>query len=108
TLIYRQGAASVEIAASDFFIGPMMTALPATACLTAVCFPRWRDARIGVGFHGVSARRSDFAFASAAAQVALDDAGICRRLALGAGRGCGDGLPAAAGLGGKGAGRDAR
>jgi CO/xanthine dehydrogenase FAD-binding subunit len=85
TLIYRQGAASAEIAASDFFIGPMMTALPATACLTAVRFPRWRDARIGVGFHEVSARRSDFAFASAAAQVALDDDGVCRRLALGVG-----------------------
>src|SRR5262249_25635115 len=47
--------------------------------------PRWREARIGVGFHEVSARRSDFAFASAAAQVALDDDGICRRLALGIG-----------------------
>jgi CO/xanthine dehydrogenase FAD-binding subunit len=85
TLIYRQGATSAEIAASDFFIGPMITALPAAACLTAVRFPRWRDARIGVGFHEVSARRSDFAFASAAAQVALDDDGICRRLALGIG-----------------------
>jgi CO/xanthine dehydrogenase FAD-binding subunit len=84
-LIYRQGAASAEIAAPDFFIGPMMTALPATACLTAVRFPRWRDARIGVGFHEVSARRSDFAFASAAAQVAIDDDGVCRRLALGIG-----------------------
>jgi CO/xanthine dehydrogenase FAD-binding subunit len=85
TLIYRQGAASAEVAASDFFIGPMMTALPAAACLTAVRFPRWREARIGVGFHEVSARRSDFAFASAAAQVALDDSGVCRRLALGIG-----------------------
>src|SRR6266566_3441917 len=85
TLIYRQGAASAEIAASDFFIGPMTTALPAAACLTAVRFPRWREARIGVGFHEVSARRSDFAFASAAAQVALDDSGVCRRLALGIG-----------------------
>src|SRR5499426_2664401 len=85
TLIYHQGATSVEIAASDFFIGPMITALPAAACLTAVRFPRWRDARIGVGFHEVSARRSDFAFASAAAQVALDDDGVCRRLALGIG-----------------------
>src|SRR5499433_1113545 len=83
TLIYRQGAASAEIAASDFFIGPMMTALPATACLTAVRFPRWREARIGVGFYEVSARRS--AFASAAAQVALDDSGVCRRLSLGIG-----------------------
>jgi CO/xanthine dehydrogenase FAD-binding subunit len=85
TLIYRQGAASAEVAASDFFVGPMMTSLPATACLTAVRFPRWGDARIGVGFHEVSARRSDFAFASAAAQVALDDDGVCRRLALGVG-----------------------
>jgi len=85
TFIYRQGAASAEIPASDFFIGPMMTALPATGCLTAVRFPRWGDARIGVGFHEVSARRSDFAFASAAAQVALDDDGVCRRLALGVG-----------------------
>ena len=85
TFTYRQGAASAEMPASEFFVGPMMTALPATACLTAVRFPRWREARIGVGFHEVSARRSDFAFASAAAQVALDDSGVCRRLALGIG-----------------------
>jgi CO/xanthine dehydrogenase FAD-binding subunit len=84
-LVYRQATASTEIVASDFFIGPMTTALPAAGCLTAVRFPIWRDARIGVGFHEVSARRSDFAFASAAAQIALDDDGICRRLALGIG-----------------------
>jgi CO/xanthine dehydrogenase FAD-binding subunit len=85
TLLYREGASSAEIAASDFFLGPMMTVLPAAACLTAVRFPRWRDTRIGVGFHEVSARRSDFAFASAAAQIALDEDGICRRVALGIG-----------------------
>ena len=85
TLVYREGSASAEIAASDFFIGPMMTALPPAGCLTAVRFPRWRDARIGVGFHEVNARRSDFAFASAAAQIALDDNGICRRAAVGIG-----------------------
>jgi CO/xanthine dehydrogenase FAD-binding subunit len=62
-----------------------MTALPAAGCITAVRFPLWRDARIGVGFHEVSPRRSDFAFASAAAQVALDENGICRRVALGIG-----------------------
>jgi CO/xanthine dehydrogenase FAD-binding subunit len=50
-----------------------------------VRFPVWREARIGVGFHEVSARRSDFAFASAAAQIALDENGLCRRLALGIG-----------------------
>jgi CO/xanthine dehydrogenase FAD-binding subunit len=85
TLLYREGARSAEIAASDFFLGPMMTALPAAACLTAVRFPQWRDTRIGVGFHEVSARRSDFAFASAAAQIALDEDGVCRRVALGIG-----------------------
>lgn len=85
TLVYREGDATAEIAAADFFIGPMMTALPAAACLTAVCFPVWRDARIGVGFHEVNARRSDFAFASAAAQIALDETGACRRVALGVG-----------------------
>jgi CO/xanthine dehydrogenase FAD-binding subunit len=84
-LVYRQGSASAEIAADDFFLGPMMTALPASGCLTAVRFPVWRDARVGVGFHEVSARRSDFAFASVAAQIALDDGGICSRLALGIG-----------------------
>src|SRR5262249_58914467 len=31
TFTYRQGAASAEMPASDFFVGPMMTALPATA-----------------------------------------------------------------------------
>src|ERR1700724_946789 len=38
-----------------------------------------------VGFHEVNARRSDFAFASAAAQIVVDEEGICRRLALGIG-----------------------
>src|SRR2546430_1827566 len=85
TLLYREDTANGEIAARDFFIGPMMTALPAAGCITAVRFPLWRETRIGVGFHGISPRRRDFAFASAAAQVALDENGICRRVALGIG-----------------------
>jgi CO/xanthine dehydrogenase FAD-binding subunit len=85
TLACRQGTATAEIAAGDFFVGPMMTALPATGCLLSVRFPVWRDRRVGVGFHEVSARKSDFAFASAAAQISLDEDGICRRVALGVG-----------------------
>jgi CO/xanthine dehydrogenase FAD-binding subunit len=81
----RNGAQTGEIPALDFFVGPMITAIPADGCLVSAEFPVWRDARTGVGFHEVSARRSDFAFASAAAQVALDDDGVCRRLALGVG-----------------------
>jgi CO/xanthine dehydrogenase FAD-binding subunit len=85
TLIYRDRAATREIAASDFFVGPMLTALPPSGFLIAVRFPVWRDARIGIGFDEINARRSDFAFASAAAQIALDNDGICRKLALGIG-----------------------
>ena len=85
TLVYRAGAATREIPASAYFIGPMVTALPPAACLVAVRFPVWRDARIGIGFDEINARRSDFAFASAAAQIALDNGGICRRLAVGVG-----------------------
>jgi len=85
TISYRDGRTSGELAAADFFIGPMSTALSPTACLTAVHFPVWRGVRVGVGFHEVNARRSDFAFASAAAQIAVDEAGMCTRLALGIG-----------------------
>src|SRR5262245_59629351 len=66
TLSYRDGSTATDIPASDFLVGPMMTALPATACLTGVRFPVWTaasGARIGTGFHEVSARKSDFAFA---------------------------------------------
>ncbi len=84
-LIYQDGAARHEISASEFFVGPMVTALPATGCLVAVRFPVWKEARLGVGFDEVNARRSDFAFASAAAQIALDEDGVCKQLAIGIG-----------------------
>lgn len=75
--------------ADDFFIGPMLTALAPGDCLSAVRFPRWRRACVGSAFHEVSARRSDFAFVAAAAQVALDPEGRIAGAALGIG-GLGD------------------
>jgi carbon-monoxide dehydrogenase medium subunit len=45
----------------------------------------WKEERVGVGFQEVSARRSDFALASAAAQVALDRSGRCVACAFGTG-----------------------
>ena len=63
----------------------MVTSLPQAACLTEVRFPVWKEQKVGVGFHEVNARRSDFAFVSAAAQVALDADGRCARIALGIG-----------------------
>jgi CO/xanthine dehydrogenase FAD-binding subunit len=83
-LRYRDRGHDAEIAAADFFVGPMVTVLPLTAVLTAVRFPVW-GGRMGVGFHEMSARRSDFAFAAAAAQVALAPDGSCARLAVGVG-----------------------
>jgi CO/xanthine dehydrogenase FAD-binding subunit len=85
TMTYRAGGADAELAARDFFAGLMMTNLPAGACLTAVTFPIWHGENIGVGFHEVNARRSDFAFVAAATQVALDGDGKCQRIAIGVG-----------------------
>jgi CO/xanthine dehydrogenase FAD-binding subunit len=73
----------------DFFIEPMVTALGQGECVSAIRFPVWPHRRIGVGFLEVSARRSDFAFVAAAAQVALDEEGRCIDVALGLG-GVGD------------------
>ena len=63
----------------------MVTALPLAACLAEARFPVWPEPRVGVGFHEVNARQSDFAFVSAAAQIALDADGRCTRAALGIG-----------------------
>jgi CO/xanthine dehydrogenase FAD-binding subunit len=78
-----------SIPADDFFIGPMLTTINPGECVSAIRFPVWPQARVGVGFFEISARRSDFAFVSAAAQVALDDGGRCIKVALGVG-GVGD------------------
>jgi CO/xanthine dehydrogenase FAD-binding subunit len=75
--------------ADDFFIGPMLTSIGQGECISAIRFPVWPHQRIGVGFFEISARRSDFAFVAAAAQVALDDENNCVEVALGVG-GVGD------------------
>jgi CO/xanthine dehydrogenase FAD-binding subunit len=85
TLVWREGGKDNPIAASDFFLGPMVTALPLSACLAEARFPVWPEARVGVGFHEINARQSDFAFVSAAAQIAIDPDGRCVRAALGIG-----------------------
>jgi CO/xanthine dehydrogenase FAD-binding subunit len=75
--------------ADDFFIGPMLTTIGLGECVSAIRFPVWPQPRVGVGFFEISARRSDFAFVAAAAQVALDEEGRCLDAALGVG-GVGD------------------
>jgi CO/xanthine dehydrogenase FAD-binding subunit len=78
-----------SMTADDFFVAPMVTSLEHGQCVSAIRFPVWPHKRIGVGFFEVSARRSDFAFVAAAAQVALDGEGGCIEVALGLG-GVGD------------------
>jgi carbon-monoxide dehydrogenase medium subunit len=85
TLVWRDAGTNSSITASDFFLGPMVTALPLTACLAEARFPVWPEPRVGVGFHEINARQSDFAFVSAAAQIALDADGRCIRAAIGIG-----------------------
>jgi CO/xanthine dehydrogenase FAD-binding subunit len=82
-------AGPTSMPADDFFIGPMLTSIGQGECVSAIRFPVWPHKRIGVGFFEISARRSDFAFVAAAAQVALDDEGGCLEVALGLG-GVGD------------------
>jgi CO/xanthine dehydrogenase FAD-binding subunit len=89
SIIVREGSETIEIPATEFYLGPMITAVPAAGVVTQILFPVWTEGSIGTGFHEVSARRSDFAFVAAAAQVALDADGRCTRLAVGIG-GAGD------------------
>jgi CO/xanthine dehydrogenase FAD-binding subunit len=82
-----QGVTSMP--SDDFFIGPMLTSISPGECISAIRFPVWPHRRTGVGFFEISARKSDFAFVAAAAQVALDDEGRCLEVVLGVG-GVGD------------------
>jgi CO/xanthine dehydrogenase FAD-binding subunit len=81
---YCAGGRAEKIGARDFYIGPMTTSLSRDAILTSVQFPVWLG-KVGVGFYEVNARRSDFAFVAAAAQVELADDGRCKRIAIGVG-----------------------
>jgi len=89
TLRYVDETGENSVVAEDYFIGPMITTLPQTACLIGVDFPVWSEKAVGTGFEEVNARSSDFAFVAAAAQVSLDADGKCTRTALGIG-GLGD------------------
>jgi CO/xanthine dehydrogenase FAD-binding subunit len=83
TVTATDGAAERRIGAADFFLAPMMTALEPQECLTAVRVPVWNGGdAVGAGFQEVSSRDSDFAIVAAAAQLALDRDGVCRRAAL--------------------------
>jgi carbon-monoxide dehydrogenase medium subunit len=85
TLVWREAGNITTMATQEFFLGPMVTALPPAACLVEARFPVWNEPTVGVGFHEINARQSDFAFVSAAAQIALDGDGRCALAVIGIG-----------------------
>lgn len=74
-----------RVAAQDFFLGPMATAIGETECLTSVDWPVWQGARIASAFDETAIRHGDFAMASAACQLQLDLQGTVVRASLGLG-----------------------
>jgi carbon-monoxide dehydrogenase medium subunit len=63
-----------RIAATDFFLGPLITALKPDEIITEIRFPAW-PARRRFGFSEFSRRRGDFALAAAALFYDEDPAG---------------------------------
>ena len=84
-IVLATKSGSRSMPADDFFVGPMETAIDQGECVSAIRFPVWPHRRLGVGFLEISARRSDFAFVAAAAQVALDEEERCIDVVLGLG-----------------------
>ena len=78
----REAGNDIAFHAEEFFIGPMLTLIPPTACLFEICFPKPSSAHVGTGFHEIAARRSDYALAAAAAHIEADDSGAVHELHL--------------------------
>ncbi len=84
-IVFLEDGAEVDFAPDEFFIGPTVTMAPMGGLLTRVVFPKRPAGRLGVGFREIASRRSDYAFASAGAQILLDDDGNCAEARLGIG-----------------------
>ncbi len=80
-----RAAGQRAVAAEDFFQGAMATALRDDECLTSIAWPRWAGPGVACAFDEVAMRQGDFAMASAACQLQLDEAGRCLRAAFGLG-----------------------
>ena len=85
----RDTTGATEVAAREFFLAPMITAIAPEQCLAEIRFPVWRGPGEGVtrgcAFDEVSVRHGDFALVSACAQLELDADGRCLRAELGVG-----------------------
>lgn len=84
-LVLRTKAGARTLLAASFFEGAMTTALRHDECLTEIRWPLWRERKTGSAFTEVSRRHGDFAIVAAAAQVAVDEDGVCTRATFGVG-----------------------
>ncbi|OWW20443.1 FAD binding domain-containing protein [Noviherbaspirillum denitrificans] len=74
-----------KIPASEFFFGPMSTAVREDECLTRMRWPTRERAGYGAAFEETAIRHGDFAMASAACEVRLDANGVCSQASIGLG-----------------------
>jgi aerobic carbon-monoxide dehydrogenase medium subunit len=74
-----------EVAAADFFLSPMATAVGDTECLAEIVWPRWQGPGVVTAFEEVAMRHGDFAMAAAACQLQIDASGVCTRATIGLG-----------------------
>lgn len=81
TLVARGPGGERTIAARDFFLSYLTTALAPDELLTEIRLPV-APPRTGAAFVEVSRRHGDFALVAAAAQVTLAADGVCERVAL--------------------------
>jgi CO/xanthine dehydrogenase FAD-binding subunit len=85
-LIESAADGAAHIPAGEFFLGPMVTALPHGAMVAGLRFPRRASRqRVGTGFAEIAQRHGDFAMAAAAVELALAPDGTCREIALAVG-----------------------
>lgn len=81
TFTLASAAGTRRVAARDFYVGLLTTALAADELLVEVTVPPM-PAGTGSAFVEVARRPGDFALVGAAAVVTLDSAGTCRRASL--------------------------
>jgi CO/xanthine dehydrogenase FAD-binding subunit len=84
-IIYLTEEGEEEFLPEEYFLGPTVTSAPMGGLLTRIIFPKRPEGRVGAGFAEIASRRSDYAFASAGAQIVMEEDGTCRSVHLGIG-----------------------
>ena len=82
-MVLRSHAGTRTVGAAEFFEGPLATATRPDECLEEIHWPVWVEQRTGSAFTEISRRHGDFALVAAAAQIAVDENGVCTRVSFG-------------------------